>query len=152
MKDNTRLSSCLLLLYVSKYLKKKNHFFFHQYYLKVQTECQSVTISEFPSKKTKKKRTIPGKRSSFLGVTHSVPPVTSDPEPDTSCAFSYFKQSHVSHCTHFLLPPFKHMRRAWRVAFKHQTWTPASNSDVDYWAELGLCVCALTIIGLKNRV
>lgn len=38
------------------------------------------------------------------------------------------------------------------VAFKHQTWTPASNSDVDNLAVLGLRVRALTIIGLKSRV
>lgn len=93
---------------------------------------QGSAVKRFPF--WKKKKTIPGKRSSLLGVTHSVPPVTPDPEPYTSCAFCYFNQLHASHCTHFLLLPL----HIWGgggywwvggggVTFKHQTWTPASN-------------------------
>lgn len=72
----------------------------------------------------------------FSGRTHSVPPVTSDPERYTACTLIYFNQIHASHCTHFLVLPLN----MWGIVFKHQTWTPASNSDADNLLVLVLCV------------
>lgn len=52
---------------------------------------------------------------------------------------------------HAGLVSFQLLGGAGRVAFQHQTWTPASNSDADSWAGLGLCERAPAMTGCESQ-